>query len=119
MENVHHQKVAASSRLGLYRILGLVAPLIMGGVAGAILGVLSGIQYFSVTGTEGVLPSLTPPLVGHAKVLIIGASAGMGLIVSYAADFSLKRTLWLAFALILSAAGIWVAGLGTRIFALV
>jgi flagellar protein FlaJ len=118
MESVHHQKRSASSRLGLYRVLGLAAPIILGAVAGVILGVLSGIQYFSVAGAEGVLPPSAPPLVGHAKALIIGASAGMGLLVSYAADFTLKRTLWLAVALILSAVGIWVAGMGTGIFAL-
>jgi hypothetical protein len=42
----------------------------------------------------------------------------MGLLVSYAADFTLKRTLWLAAALILSAVGIWVAGMGAGILAL-
>jgi flagellar protein FlaJ len=118
MESVHHQKRSASSRLNLYRILGLVAPIILGAVAGVILGVLSGIQYFSVAGAKELLPPVAPPLVGHAKALIIGASAGMGLLISYAADFTLKRTLWLAIALILSAVGIWIAGMGAEIFAL-
>jgi flagellar protein FlaJ len=106
------------SAMKLYKGISLVAPIGLSAILGLLLGVFSSFSKMlsSAPAMPGVsmptaiweIPSLLVPL---SQVIIVASAIGVALVSSYASDFTLKNTLWVAVCLALAGVGLVLVGL--------
>jgi flagellar protein FlaJ len=106
------------SSMRLYKGLSLVAPFALSVILGMLLGVFGSIAGMLSPASPlsgGVsMPAMSivevpPLLVPLCQLIIIASAFGIALVTSYASEFTLKSTLWIALCIILAGVGMVVA----------
>jgi len=114
VNNALRTKRRAKSGVRMYRVLSMATPVMLAVVVGALTGVLQSLAlYETAPGVAGTIPAMpfaiSPVLLSLCYAIVVVAAVGSAITSSYAADFTLKNTVWLTISLALAGAGIFAS----------